>query len=128
MVGPSASGSLNGTPTSMMSETSAAEISAALLASRVGKPAVRYGISPERPLDRRVAQASSSRDSDKVVANREPEAVRVRDLHDRSPKRPTLVLFAEAGLDTGQRHRTSFGIKGNTHHGAVELLTVRAGA
>ena len=41
MVGPSASGSLNGTPTSMMSATSSAARSAARLASADGYPAVR---------------------------------------------------------------------------------------
>src|SRR4051794_15262046 len=95
MVGPSASGSLKGKPHSMMAETSAAERSAASLAALVGKPAVRYGMSAERPADRRAAQAGSSRDSDKVVANREPEAVRIRDLHNRPPKRPTLIFFTE---------------------------------
>src|SRR3954465_1546387 len=107
MVGPSASGSLKGTPTSMMSETSAAERIAASLASLVGKPAVRYGMRAERPADRRAAPAGWGRDSDKVVANREPEAGRVRDLHNRPPKRPTLIFFTEADLDTGQRDRTS---------------------
>jgi hypothetical protein len=41
MVGPSASGSLNGTPTSMMSATASAARRASALASRVGNPAVR---------------------------------------------------------------------------------------
>ena len=36
MVGPSASGSLNGTPTSMMSATSSAARSAASLARQIG--------------------------------------------------------------------------------------------
>ena len=78
----------------------------------------------ERLLDLRAVQAGSSRDSDKVVANLDPEAVRVGDLHDGPPVRSTLVLFAEADFDTGKWHRTSLCVQRDAHDGPVELLAV----
>src|SRR5947208_12466690 len=72
MVGPSASGSLNGTPTSTKSAPAAwTSWSAASDASGVGWPAVRYGMSAarRRPPARRVRQRAAIGCSDKVIAD-----------------------------------------------------------
>src|SRR4051812_45655376 len=82
MVGPSASGSLKGTPTSIMSATSSAARRAAALASGVGYPAVRYGMRAVRPFDLRALQVEVSADSDEVIANCNPIAGCVGNLDD----------------------------------------------
>src|SRR5688572_18095388 len=107
MVGPSASGSLKGTPTSMMSATSAAARSADALESRVGYPAVRYGMRARRFVDRRADQVCVSGESDEIIANRDPVASGVSDLHDRPAIGSALILLAEADLGARRRHRPS---------------------
>src|SRR5215216_4424211 len=110
IVGPSASGSLNGTPTSMMSATASAALSAARLASAEGYPAVRYGISAVRCRPLRPAQAGASRDSDKVIADREPVALGVGDLDDRAAVGAALVLLREAHQGARRRNRAAVGV------------------
>src|SRR5687767_15184211 len=96
MVGPSARGSLNGTPTSSTSAISSATLSAASLARRSGYPAVRYGISAVRPPARRPAKAWVMPESDKVVADRETVPGGIGDLHDRSPVGAGFIPLGEA--------------------------------
>src|SRR6266545_1839017 len=127
MVGPSASGSLNGTPTSMMSATASATRRAARLASADGYPAVRYGISAVRSWARRAAQAGASLDSDKVVADSETVALRVGDLDDRAPVGAALVLFRQADQRARRRDRAAIRVHGDPHHGTVELLALGVG-
>src|SRR5918995_1234936 len=85
-------------------------------------------MSAERPLDRSAVQAVSSLDSDKVVANRDPESVRVCDLYNRAPIRTTLIFFAEVQLYPRQGNRTALCVQCEAHHRAVELLPVLARA
>src|SRR6266513_1713995 len=85
MVGPSASGSLNGTPTSTKSAPAAwTSWSAASDASGVGWPAVRYGMSAARRRSpaRRVRQRAAIGCSDKVIADVDAVLGRIGDLDD----------------------------------------------
>src|SRR6476660_6283548 len=127
MVGPSASGSLKGTPTSMMSETSAATRSASTLVSRVGYPAVRYGISARRLSPRSVDQVCFRGDSDKVIANRDPIARRIGDLDDRAAIGSALIFVGETDLRTRRRHWSTIGVDRDPDQGTLELLSVRIG-
>src|SRR4026207_2117623 len=106
MVGPSASGSLKGTPTSTISATSAAERSGAPAAAGggaagggagAGSPGVREGIGAWRPADRGAVRAGARPVSDKVIARREPEAAGGGDPDDRS------LVGAPPGL-SGEGH------------------------
>src|ERR671919_99080 len=110
MVGPSARGSLNGTPTSMISAMSASARSAEALASRVGYPAVRYGMRARLPVERRADQVCVSGDSDEMIANGDTIASGVGDFNDGSAIGPALVLLAEAYLSSRRRHGPSIGV------------------
>src|SRR4051812_36940039 len=127
MVGPSASGSLNGTPTSMMSASSSAMRNAARLTSTEGYPAVRYGISAVRSWARRATHAGASLDSDKVVADRETVALGIRDLDDRATVRAALVLLRQADQRPRRRHRATVRVHRDPHHGSVQLLALGIG-
>src|SRR5437899_494801 len=83
MVAPSASGSENGTPTSIRSAPAAAtRCSASSDAAVVGNPAVRYGISAARPASRTARHRAAMERSDKVVADLEAVLDRVGDFDD----------------------------------------------
>src|SRR2546425_10020682 len=70
MVGPSAGGSLNGTPPSTTSAPAAsARRSASSEAGGGGKPAVRYGINAARPSPRTSRQRAAMGGADKKVAD-----------------------------------------------------------
>src|SRR5215217_198817 len=125
MVGPSASGSLKGMPTSMMSATSAAARMAAALASRLGYPAVRYGMSARRPPARNVDQVRESGESDKVVANRNSIACGIGNFDDRAPIASALVLFAEIDLGPRRSDRSTIRIYRDPNQRSLELFTVR---
>src|SRR5437588_12831903 len=88
MVGPSASGSENGTPTSTKSAPAAAtHLSASSDTSGVGNPAVRYGMSAARrvPAFPRMARHRAAIGcSDKVGADVDAVFYGVRDLHERA--------------------------------------------
>src|SRR5256885_16285040 len=87
MVGPSASGSLNGTPTSTKSAPAAwTSWSAASDASGVGWPAVRYGMSAarRRAPARRARQPAAIGCSDKVLADVAAVPAPIRDPDDGS--------------------------------------------
>src|SRR5437762_2023775 len=129
MVGPSASGSLNGTPTSRMSPTSSAARRAARLTSLEGKPAVRYGISAVRRRALSSAQAGASRDSDKVVADREAVPGRVGDLDDGAAIGAPFILLGQADQRARRRDHAAVHVDGDAHHRTVELLAfgVRGG-
>src|SRR5215210_4196954 len=127
MVGPSANGSLKGMPTSMMSANSAAARMAAVLASRLGYPAVRYGMSARRPPARNVDQVRESGESDKVVANRNSIACGVGNLYDRPPVASAFVLFSEIDLSAGRSDRSAIRIYRNPNEGSLELFAIRVG-
>src|SRR6185312_15289709 len=100
MVGPSASGSENGTPTSTKSAPAAAtRRSASRNTAGLGKPAVRYGISARRlpSACHRCAMAWS----DKVVADVDAVFDRVGDLDDGAWEGAVRVLVRE--IDDGAR-------------------------
>src|SRR5216110_3381092 len=81
IVGPSASGSENGTPTSTKSAPAAAtRRSASRETAGVGKPAVRYGISAR--VVPRARHRESMAFSDKVVADVDTVFDRICDLDD----------------------------------------------
>src|SRR5439155_5310468 len=83
IVGPSASGSENGTPTSTKSAPAAATRRRASSEARgVGKPAVRYGISARDVPSARHREAMGGAFSDKVVADVDTVFDRVGDLDD----------------------------------------------
>src|SRR5216117_4075605 len=98
MVGPSARGSENGTPTSTKSAPAAAtRRSASRDRAGVGNPAVRYGISAARPAPagaplpplpppRMARQRAAIGCSDKVVADVDAVLGRIGDLHDGAGK------------------------------------------
>src|SRR6266446_5973590 len=99
IVGPSASGSEKGTPTSTKSAPAAAtaRIASSDLAG-VGKPAVRYGMSARDLPSARHRAATAF--SDKVIADVDPVFDRVRDL------------------DDGAGNTAAFILHGKIHHGA----------
>src|SRR6266850_6021055 len=104
MVGPSASGSENGTPISTKSAPAAAtRRSASSDTAALGKPAVRYGISArDLPSARhRCAMAVS----DKVVADVDPVLNRVRDLDDGAREIAVGVFLREIDDGTGIEQR-----------------------
>jgi hypothetical protein len=111
MVVPSASGSLKGTPTSMMSATSAAERSAAALSLGLGNPAVRYGTRAVRPDALRAVHTGASRDSDEVIANREPESGGVSDLHDGAPVVARFIALGDGGTGTLAQYQVAAAAK-----------------
>src|SRR5258706_15536648 len=90
-VGPSASGSENGTPTSIKSApASATRRSASSETAGVGKPAVRYGISArDLPSSRHRAAMAFS---DKVVADVDTVFDRVSDLDDGAGETAAFIL------------------------------------
>src|SRR2546423_14305044 len=87
MIGPSAIGSENGTPTST---TSAPALSrpdrSSSVASADGWPAVTYGTSARRPSRRSSAKRSAIR-SDEVVTDTDAVPIWVFGLDDRAPER-----------------------------------------
>src|SRR6266849_1675461 len=100
IVGPSAKGSENGTPTSMKSAPAlATDWIASSDAAKVGKPAVRYGISARDLPSARHRAAIGDAFSDKVVANVDPVFDRVGDLDDGARITPVRVLLRE--IDDG---------------------------
>src|SRR5688572_8327403 len=68
-----------------------------------------------------VVNTGVSRDSDKVVANRESESGWVRDFHDRALVRPALVLFAETDRCARQRNYAPIHVHRDAHLRPVEL-------
>src|SRR5204862_8223105 len=91
-VGPSASGSENGTPTSTKSApASATRFSASSDTASVGKPAVRYGISARDVPSARHRSAMAS--SDKVIADVDAVFDRIDDLDDGARVVAVRILF-----------------------------------
>src|SRR5205809_6749049 len=108
MVGPSASGSENGTPTSRKSAPAAATSRRASSdVSGVGNPAVRYGMSAARRVPafpRMARQRAAIGCSDKVVADVDAVLYGVRDLHDRAGMIAFGVALREVGEESGVLH------------------------
>src|SRR5437867_8147742 len=104
MIGPSAIGSENGTPTSMTSApafSSAARSSS--VAARDGCPAVTYGTSARRPSRRSSANRSASR-SDEVVTDTDTVPICVLRLDDRAPEHPLRRAVGEVHQVAGEQH------------------------
>src|SRR6266705_6359214 len=113
IVGPSASGSENGTPTSTKSApASATRRSASSEAAGVGKPAVRYGISARDLPSARHREAMAF--SDKVVADVDTVFDRVGDLDDGAREAAVRVFLRE--IDHGPRiQEPAVGRRDQTH-------------
>src|SRR2546428_5893252 len=133
MVGPSASGSLKGTPTSTKSAPAAsARRRAAMQVAGVGYPAVRYGINAARrrslpPPSARIARHRRAIGcSDKVVADLEAVFLRVGDFDDGPREVATRITLRK--VDDGARVEES-AVRGrhDPHDGAVHVADVRVG-
>src|SRR5688500_3975352 len=107
IVGPSARGSENGTPTSMKSAPAAAiRVNAASETARVGNPAVRYGMRARRlPNDRQRSAIAPALRSDKVIADVDAVFDRVRDLHDGARVVAVRVFVREIHDGAGTQER-----------------------
>src|SRR5437762_2447105 len=131
MVGPSASGSENGTPTSTKSAPAAATSRRASSdASGVGNPAVRYGMSAARrvPAFPRMARHRAAIGcSDKVVADVDAVLYGVRDLHDRAGMIAFGIFLREVGEESGVLH-PAFGRGHDADHRSMHMGDVRIGA
>src|SRR6266704_5626631 len=102
MVGPSASGSENGTPTSTRSAPAAAtRCNASSDAAAVGNPPVRYGISAARRASRtaRHRAAMGGARSDKVVADLEAVFDGVGDFDDGAGEGTLLIALRQVGQE-----------------------------
>src|SRR5205823_717714 len=130
IVGPSASGSEKGIPTSMKSApASATTRSASSDSAGVGNPAVRYGIRAARrtALPRSDRQRSAIGCSDKVVGDVDPVLERVGDLDDGAGKGALRVTLGE--IDQKPRvHEPALGGRNHPHHGAVHMGDIRVRA
>src|SRR5438067_10901273 len=104
MVGPSASGSLKGTPTSTKSAPAASTSwSAASDLSGVGWPAVRYGMSAARRRSpaRRVRPRAAIGCSDKVIADVDAVRGRIGDLDDGAGEVALRIPLSQAAEASG---------------------------
>src|SRR5207249_12166847 len=103
IVGPSARGSENGTPTSTKSAPAAATQRRAWSdSSGVGNPAVRYGMSAARrapALPRMACQRAAIGCSDHVVADVDPVLDRLGDPHDRAGQTTGVTDQRQSGED-----------------------------
>src|SRR6266852_1457720 len=105
MVGPSARGSENGTPTSTKSAPAAATSRRASSDSwGVGNPAVRYGMSAVPAFPRMARQRAAIGCSDKVVADVDAVFDGVGDLHDRAGMMAFGIALREIGEESGVLH------------------------
>src|SRR6266487_1766210 len=126
-VGPSASGSENGTPISMKSAPAAAT---ARRASRetagVGKPAVRYGMSARDVPSARHREAMGAL-SDKVVADVDTVFDRVGDLDDGARVVAAGILLGK--IDDGARiQQRPIGCRDEAYDRAVDVRDIGVGA
>src|SRR5881227_4397679 len=95
MIGPSAIGSENGTPTSMTSAPArSSPDNKSRVASGDGWPAVTYGTSARRPDARSRAKCSAMR-SDEVVTDTKAVPIGLIRLDDRSLERAVLSAIRE---------------------------------
>src|SRR5207249_7658544 len=141
IVGPSARGSLNGTPTSRKSAPAAStSLSASSEAAGVGCPAVRYGMSaawrlappplspPPRPAPARMArQRAAIGCSDKIVADVDAVLHRVGDLDDRAGEVALRIALREVREEPGVVQR-ALGRRHDAHDGPVHVADVGVGA
>src|SRR5690349_9762969 len=138
MVGPSASGSENGTPTSMKSAPAPATTRRASSDDAgVGKPAVRDGISaarrelppppsPPAPLPN-TRQRAAMGCSDKVVGDVDTVLEWVGDLHDR-PREMTLCVALGEVRQEARVLNAAVRRGDDADHGAMHVRDVRVGA
>src|SRR5439155_7327301 len=130
MVGPSARGSENGTPTSTKSAPAAATSRKASSDSTgVGNPAVRYGMSAARcvpALPRMARQRAAIGCSDKVVADVDAVFDGVGDLHDRAGMIALGIALREVGEKSGVLH-AALGRGHDADDGSVHMGDVRIG-
>src|SRR6266576_1106036 len=126
-VGPSASGSENGTPTSIKSApASATRRSASSETAGVGKPAVRYGISARDVPSARHREAMGAL-SDKVIADVDTVLDRVGDLDDGARVVAVGILLGK--IDHGTRiQQRPIGCRDEAYDRAVDVRDVGVGA
>src|SRR5882762_9532424 len=131
MVGPSARGSENGTPTSTKSAPAAAtHRRASRDRSGVGNPAVRYGMSAARrapALPRMARQRAAMGCSDKVVADVDAVFEGVGDLHDRAGMTACGIALREVGKESGVLH-PAFGRGHDADHRPMHVGDIRVSA
>src|SRR5689334_7315284 len=130
IVGPSASGSENGTPTSTKSAPAAAMArSASRDTAGVGKPAVRYGMSArDVPSARhRAAIGVAGALSDKVVVDVDTVFDRVGDLDDGARVAAVRILLGKIDDRTRIQQRP-IGCRDEAYDRAVYVCDVRVGA
>src|SRR2546427_6367876 len=122
MVGPSARGSENGTPTSMKSAPAfATDRIASSASSKFGKPAVKYGMSArDLPSARHRAAMAFS---DKVVADVDAVFNRVGDLDDGAREVAVGVFLREIDDGTGVQEPAVRGCD-ETHHRPVDVAHI----
>src|SRR5437870_982339 len=131
MVGPSARGSENGTPTSTKSAPAAATTrNASSDWSGVGNPAVRYGMSaarfaPARP--RMARQRAAIGCSDKVVTDVDAVFDGVGDLDDGAGIVALRIALGEIGEEPGVLH-AAVGCRHDADDRAMHVCDVRVGA
>src|SRR5947199_7803968 len=130
MVGPSARGSENGTPTSTKSAPAAATSRRASRdSSGVGNPAVRYGISAARrgpAFPRMARQRAAIGCSDKVVADVDTVLGGVGDLHDRAGMIACGIALCEIGEKSGVLH-SALGSGHDADNRSMHMGDVRIG-
>src|SRR5438552_4229905 len=127
MVGPSARGSLNGTPTSTKSAPArSAARNASREAAGVGYPAVIYGISAARRWARTARHRAAIGWSDKVVADLDAVLRRIADLDDRPRELAGFLLLREID-DRARMHQRPVGRRHDPHHGPVHRGDVGVG-
>src|SRR5439155_19668283 len=130
MVGPSARGSENGTPTSMKSAPAPATTrSASSEMSGVGNPAVRYGIRAARRVPvpsppRRARQRAAIGCSDKVVADVDSVLGRVGDLDDGPGEMAVGILLREVRQEARVLD-AALGRRDDANHRAMHVCDVR---
>src|SRR2546429_6027171 len=131
MVGASASGSQDRTPTATKSAPAAAtHLRASSDTSGVGNPAVRYGMSAARrvPAFPRMARHRAAIGcSDKVVADVDAVLYGVRDLHDRAGMIAFGIFLREVGEESGVLH-PAFGRGHDADDRSMHMGDVRIGA
>src|SRR5215210_5521020 len=80
-----------------------------------------------RPEALSAVHPGSSRDSDKVIARGQSEAVGIGHLHDGALECAALVLLGEAYLITWQWYGSAIHVDRDPHQRSIELLPVGVG-
>src|SRR5690606_10695803 len=124
ITGPSATGSENGTPTSMTSAPAAATPRmSSTKEPGVGYPAVRYTTRARRPSPAMAAKWLVMR-SDEVVADTDSVFLGISRFHDGTHVATVRIPCGQINEFTGEQ-KVSVGIADNAHHWPGNLLHIR---